>query len=76
MVDLEARRDRRGQARLCAACCNEHREATGSVNAARVLDNWDEMLPKFVKVMPRDYKRVLAERSARGNGAALAGAAG
>ena len=38
---------------------------TGSVNAARVLDNWSTMLPKFVKVMPRDYKRVLAERKRR-----------
>jgi glutamate synthase (ferredoxin) len=24
-----------------------------------VLANWDRMVPKFVKVMPRDYKRVL-----------------
>lgn len=24
-----------------------------------VLDQWDHLLPKFVKVMPRDYKRVL-----------------
>jgi glutamate synthase (ferredoxin) len=24
-----------------------------------VLANWDEMVLKFVKVMPRDYKRVL-----------------
>ena len=29
-----------------------------------MLDAWDEMLPRFVKVMPRDYKRVL-EASAR-----------
>jgi glutamate synthase domain-containing protein 3 len=43
----------------------EHLEATGSANARRVLDNWDELLPKFVKVMPRDYKRVLSERLAR-----------
>ena len=27
--------------------------------ANAVLANWDEMVPKFVKVMPRDYKRVL-----------------
>jgi glutamate synthase domain-containing protein 2/glutamate synthase domain-containing protein 1/glutamate synthase domain-containing protein 3 len=49
----------------------EHRRYTGSVNAARVLDNWREMLPKFVKVMPRDYKRVLAERKRRQADAAL-----
>jgi len=27
-----------------------------------VLENWEEMLPKFVKVMPKDLKRVLRER--------------
>ncbi len=37
---------------------------TGSRNAKRILDTWDLMLPKFVKVMPIDYKRVLAERKA------------
>ncbi|CAI8008007.1 Ferredoxin-dependent glutamate synthase 1 [Geodia barretti] len=42
----------------------EHYEQTGSANARRVLDNWDEMLPKFVKVMPYDYKRILMERAA------------
>ncbi|MFO0730870.1 MAG: glutamate synthase large subunit [Nitrospiraceae bacterium] len=37
---------------------------TGSRNAKRVLDSWEAMLPKFVKVMPIDYKRVLSERKA------------
>ncbi len=40
----------------------DHLRFTGSANAERVLDNWDEMLPKFVKIMPIDYKRILAER--------------
>ena len=40
----------------------QHRDLTGSVVAQRVIDNWTELLPKFVKVMPTDYKRVLAER--------------
>ncbi len=35
---------------------------TGSRNAKRVLEAWEAMLPKFVKVMPTDYKRVLEER--------------
>jgi glutamate synthase domain-containing protein 3 len=48
----------------------EHLDATSSVNARRVLDNWDELLPRFVKVMPRDYKRVLSERLARAEAAA------
>ena len=29
-----------------------------------MLDDWDALLPKFVKVFPTDYKRVLAERAA------------
>lgn len=37
---------------------------TGSRNAKRILDGWEAILPKFVKVMPIDYKRVLAERKA------------
>ncbi|OKH37040.1 glutamate synthase subunit alpha [[Phormidium ambiguum] IAM M-71] len=37
----------------------KHREYTGSQKAAKVLDKWEEMVSKFVKVMPRDYKRVL-----------------
>ncbi|MEK6802616.1 MAG: glutamate synthase large subunit [Nitrospirota bacterium] len=37
---------------------------TGSRNAKRILDGWEVMLLKFVKVMPIDYKRVLAERKA------------
>ena len=40
----------------------EHYDRTGSANAKRVLKNWDDMLPKFVKIMPDDYKRVLEER--------------
>ncbi len=39
-----------------------HREFTGSRRAAQVLDAWPEVLSQFVKVMPTDYKRVLAER--------------
>jgi glutamate synthase (ferredoxin) len=33
---------------------------TGSARAAEVLANWDALAPKFVKVMPKDYKRMLA----------------
>jgi glutamate synthase (ferredoxin) len=37
----------------------KHADYTQSEKAAQVLANWEEMLPKFVKVMPKDYKRVL-----------------
>jgi glutamate synthase (NADPH/NADH) large chain/glutamate synthase (ferredoxin) len=40
----------------------KHFMYTGSRKAKEVLDTWEAMLPKFVKVMPIDYKRVLAER--------------
>jgi glutamate synthase domain-containing protein 2/glutamate synthase domain-containing protein 1/glutamate synthase domain-containing protein 3 len=45
----------------------EHAERTGSPVAARVLDGFEDLLAKgaFVKVMPHDYKRVLAERAQR-----------
>jgi glutamate synthase domain-containing protein 3 len=39
----------------------EHAERTGSPVAERILDGWDEYLPRFVKVMPHDYKRALRE---------------
>jgi glutamate synthase (NADPH) large chain len=34
---------------------------TGSERARRVLENWAAYLPKFVKVMPLEYRRALAE---------------
>jgi glutamate synthase (ferredoxin) len=36
-----------------------HVKYTKSKLGQYVLDVWDEILPKFVKVMPKDYKRVL-----------------
>ena len=42
----------------------EHAERTGSPVAQRMLDDWDASVRRFVKVMPRDYKRALAERAA------------
>jgi glutamate synthase (ferredoxin) len=37
-----------------------HEDYTGSPRAAMVLASWEEYLPKFVKVLPKDYARVLA----------------
>jgi glutamate synthase domain-containing protein 3 len=36
-----------------------HAELTGSPRAKWILDNWETMLPKFIKVYPHEYKRVL-----------------
>ena len=36
-----------------------HLELTGSPRAEWILENWEHMISKFVKVFPREYKRVL-----------------
>jgi glutamate synthase (NADPH/NADH) large chain len=41
-----------------------HWAYTGSRKAKTVLDGWEVFLRKFIKIMPIDYKRVLAERKA------------
>ena len=38
-----------------------HQTNTGSTVAKDILTNWQSELPRFKKVMPTDYKRVLAE---------------
>jgi glutamate synthase (ferredoxin) len=40
-----------------------HVEATHSVRATDVLISWNELLPKFVRVIPNDYRRVLEAQS-------------
>ena len=36
-----------------------HKSLTKSKRAAEILENWDDILPNFVKVMPVDYRRAL-----------------
>jgi glutamate synthase (ferredoxin) len=59
MVEVERVTDA-GEADALRALIARHVEMTGSVQGQRVLDAWPTLLPKFVKVIPRDYKRVLA----------------
>jgi glutamate synthase domain-containing protein 3 len=40
----------------------KHHKYTGSTVASAILQDWDDSLAKFVKVMPIDYKRALAEQ--------------
>ncbi len=40
---------------------HNHLKYTGSSKAKEILDDWDNMLSKFVKVMPVDYRRALQE---------------
>lgn len=42
-----------------------HRRFTDSERAKEVLDHWDIFLPRFIKVMPVEYRRVLQSMHAR-----------
>jgi glutamate synthase (NADPH) large chain len=43
----------------------KHLRHTGSTRARHILDNWAEYLPRFVKVMPTEYRRALLEIAAQ-----------
>jgi glutamate synthase (NADPH/NADH) large chain len=62
LVDLEAL-DEHDEAELKDLIA-EHAERTGSPVARRLLEDWEAAVRRFLKVMPRDYKRALAERAA------------
>ncbi|MDS4025526.1 MAG: glutamate synthase large subunit [Candidatus Contendobacter sp.] len=44
---------------------------TGSEPAHRVLEHWRDLLPKFVKIMPLDYRRALQDLQAKSRAARL-----
>jgi glutamate synthase (ferredoxin) len=68
MVDLEAL-EQAADIQLVRDLIMRHVAVTGSGYAQGILDNWIALQPRFVKVMPKDYKRVLAaEAKARAEG--------
>ena len=58
MVELEELSDAEDQ-QMVWDMIKKHVDYTGSARGQYVLDNWQDLLPKFVKVMPIDYKRAL-----------------
>jgi glutamate synthase (ferredoxin) len=58
MVDLERLNDD-AEIREVESLIRQHAEYTNSELAWRILGDWDRKLPKFVKVIPKDYKRML-----------------
>ncbi|MEK3796688.1 glutamate synthase large subunit [Peribacillus sp. FSL H8-0477] len=44
---------------LVKTMIEKHLQHTESQNAAYVLENWEDFVQKFVKVIPKDYKRML-----------------
>ena len=71
MVDIEKVEDP-AEADDLHAFIERHATLTGSSRAKAVLAKWEANLPKFVKVMPKDYKRVL-ESIARAQADGLSG---
>ncbi len=59
MVDLEPLNDPE-EIEAVRGLVGKHAELTQSTLARKVLASWEGLLGKFVKVMPRDYKRALA----------------
>jgi len=57
-VDLEPVTDRK-DVDLLYQLIARHGELTGSTQAKWIIENWEATLPKFVKVFPHEYKRVL-----------------
>jgi glutamate synthase (ferredoxin) len=59
MVEIERVEDAE-EADALRDLVERHAEATGSANARRILAAWETARSKFIKVIPKDYKRVLA----------------
>ncbi len=58
MVELE-RLEHEDEIAEVHAMISRHAELTGSAIAADMLAHWRDVLPRFVRVMPKDYKRML-----------------
>ena len=57
-VDLEPVMDQL-DIQLLRHWITRHFDATGSPRAEWILEKWSSMLPKFIKIFPHEYKRVL-----------------
>jgi glutamate synthase (NADPH/NADH) large chain len=62
MVDVDPLDD--ADAEFLLEVVRRHQAETGSTVAAGLLAFWDTVVSRFAKVMPKDYKRVLAAASA------------
>ncbi|PKU24768.1 glutamate synthase large subunit [Telmatospirillum siberiense] len=73
LVDISADMTRHDEIRLRMLIEN-HRRYTNSARANDLLLNWDHYMPKFVKVMPVDYRKALeAMQKVQAEEASLAG---
>ena len=45
---------------LIRTLIERHVAATASPLGARILENWEQMLPRFLRIFPHEYRRALA----------------
>jgi glutamate synthase domain-containing protein 3 len=57
-VDLEPLQSEEDVERV-RGLLERHRDLTGSPRAAWILEHWADAQPRFIKVFPHEYKRVL-----------------
>jgi glutamate synthase (ferredoxin) len=60
MVDLERLEDYADELAEVKAMIERHAGCTDSALAQRILSAWPDLLHRFVRVIPKDYKRMLA----------------
>jgi len=58
MVDIESLSDA-AEIEKVRGMVERHRELTGSARARHVLENWSDMVARFVRIVPRDFKRAV-----------------
>jgi len=59
MVGIEALTDAKEIAEV-RALIERHLALTQSDRARKVLAHWEQTVPRFLKIIPKDYKRMLA----------------
>ncbi|MDR2765404.1 MAG: glutamate synthase large subunit [Tannerella sp.] len=60
MVELSLIEDSVSRRELYELICNHH-QYTGSLLAAKIIDNWDKYVEEFIQIVPIEYKKVLQE---------------
>ena len=65
MVDLEQMATEDEDASWLKQIIAKHYEQTDSPRAAEILADWETQLPRFVRVFPHEYRRVLTERATK-----------
>jgi glutamate synthase domain-containing protein 2/glutamate synthase domain-containing protein 1/glutamate synthase domain-containing protein 3 len=65
MVDLEQMAAEDDDAGWLRQIITSHYDLTGSPHAAEILADWNRQLVRFVRVFPREFRRVLNERATK-----------